>query len=167
MKNEYIVTKELTKSWAKEYHLRNKKVILLFVMLCIIAVCGLTSLILLVIFKGGWFEIYISLLLLFLAIYKLFFERFLVIARRYDLCAKTYGVTEWVRITEFIDEEILLTEHTSSIKYSYTQITGIKEKGNVVFILLNNNSTIRLYKDAFVDCSWEECKERINSKSHK
>ena len=39
----------------------------------------------------------------------------------------------------------------------------IKEKNNGVIIFLNHNTAIRLYKDAFVEGSWEECKEKINA----
>ena len=46
----------------------------------------------------------------------------------------------------------------------YHNIKKVIEKGNVVLILFNDNIAFRLYKDAFIDGSWEECKELLNSK---
>ena len=46
----------------------------------------------------------------------------------------------------------------------YENIKKIKVKNNVVMIFLNNNLAIRLYKDAFVEGSWDECKKMIDSK---
>ena len=68
-----------------------------------------------------------------------------------------------MRTIEFLDDEIVLTDHTSVSKFQYSNIEKIKEKNNVVMIFMNHNLALRLYKDAFVEGSWEECKEKINS----
>ena len=86
--------------------------------------------------------------------------------KRYKLFCTTYGVTEWMRTTEFLDDEIVLTDHTSISKFRYSNIQTIKEKNNVVMIFMNNNMALRLYKDAFVEGSWKECKERILEKKN-
>ena len=39
----------------------------------------------------------------------------------------------------------------------------IKEKNNDILIFFNNNLGLRLYKDAFVEGTWEDCKKKINS----
>ena len=61
-----------------------------------------------------------------------------------------------------MDDEIILTDHTSVSKLKYSNIEKIKEKNNVVMIFMNHNMALRLYKDAFVEGSWEECKKKIN-----
>ena len=99
----------------------------------------------------------------FVAFFKLFLARFFVWSKRYKLYSTTYGVSEWIRTTEFLDDEIILTDHTSVSKLKYSNINTIKEKSNVVMIFMNNNMALRLYKDAFVEGSWEECKEKINA----
>lgn len=166
MKNEYKMTKDLMKSWAKEYHIYGSANIKLFVIWCIIGVYGLFTLGL-CIWSDDWRNLYLSIIMIVLALYKLFFSRFVVMPKRYKMLAKTYGVTEWVRTIEFLDDEIVLTDHTTTMKTAYTQITKIKEKGNMVLIFCNNDTAIRLYKDAFVEGSWEECKKLINSKISK
>jgi hypothetical protein len=72
-------------------------------------------------------------------------------------------VTEWIRTTEFKDDEIVLTDYNSVCKLRYENIKRISENGNHVIIYFNDNLSARLYKDAFVDGIWEECKAKINA----
>ena len=163
MKNEYKITKKEMMSWAKEYHLHGTANIILFALWCVVGVIGLGLIILYSFIGGDWIDWYLSVLFLFLSIFKLFFSRFAVWAKRYKLYSTTYGVTEWMRTTEFLEDEIVLTDHTSVSKLKYSNIKKIKEKNNIVMIFMNDNMALRLYKDAFVEGSWEECKNKINS----
>ena len=160
MKNEYKVTKKLMMSWA---HLTGSADIILFVLWSIVGVGSLGRIILLSVFGGDWVNWYISILFLLLAVFKLFFSRFIVMSNRYKLLAKTYGTSEWLRTIEFTDDEIISTDHNSVVKFQYTGIKKIKETKNSVLIIFNTNLGIRLYKDAFVEGSWEECKAKIYS----
>ena len=165
MKNEYKITKDLIKSWAKEYHLHGTANIFLFILSCVVGVIGFFGLIFSVAMSLDWNIIYLYALTLIIVIFKLFIQRFIVWSKRYKLYSTTYGVTEWMRTTEFLDDEIVLTDHTSVTKFKYSNIQKIKEKGNVVMIFMNNNMALRLYKDAFVEGSWEECKRILFEKS--
>ncbi len=151
-------------SWAKEYHLSGAADIIVFVLYCVLALCGLTLLTMNILFGNDWLNWYLSILFLALAVYKLGFQRFVIWANRYKLCAQTYGVSEWIRTTEFTEDEIIFTDHTSINRFKYSNIRKIKEKNNVVMISFNTNFAIRLYKDAFVEGTWEECKELLISK---
>ena len=163
MKNQYKITKDLMKTWAKEYHLHGAANVILFILWCIFGISCVVGLILSVLLRKGWVDIYIFALFTFVAFFKLFLARFFVWSKRYKLYSTTYGVSEWIRTTEFLDDEIILTDHTSVSKLKYSNINTIKEKSNVVMIFMNNNIALRLYKDAFVEGSWEECKEKINA----
>ena len=164
MKNEYRITKDLMKSWAKEYHLHGKANIVSFTLHCVVGAMGIAGLIIAILSRSDWMMIYLSALLIFVVFFRLFFSRFIVMSKRYKMYSTTYGVAEWTRTTEFFDDEIVLTDHTSVSRLKYSNIEKIKEKGNVVFIYMNHNIALRLYKDAFVEGSWEECKKIINSK---
>ena len=144
MKNEYKITKDLIKSWAKEYHLHGTANIFLFILWCVGGVIGLFGLIFSIAMSLDWAIIYLYALMLIIAIFKLFIQRFIVWSKRYKLYSTTYGVTEWMRTTEFLDDEIVLTDHTSVTKFKYSNIQRIKEKGNVVMIFMNNNLALRL-----------------------
>ncbi len=163
MKNEYKITKDLMKSWAKEYHLHGRANIVTFAIWCVFGMIGILGLA----FSTAlnvWLGIYIYSLIVILAVFKLFIARFVVWSKRYKLYSTIYGVTEWLRTTEFLDDEIVLTDHTSVTKLKYSNIEKIKEKDNVVMIFLNHNMALRLYKDAFVEGSWEDCKKIILEK---
>ncbi len=151
-------------SWAKEYHLQSAANIILFVLWFLVGIIGLAMIILLG-FEGGgeWTDWCISVMFLLSSVFKLFFSRFFVINNRYKLLSKTYGVSEWIRATEFTDDEIVFFDHTSVTRFKYENIKKIKDKNNIVFIYFNHNMALRLYKDAFVEGSWEECKNKIDS----
>jgi len=85
-------------------------------------------------------------------------------ARRYRLAVQKYGVSEWTRSTEFGDEDIVITDHTTVQHIRYQSIRKIKEKGNAVMIYVDGNFAFRLYKDAFIKGSWEECKQLLERK---
>jgi hypothetical protein len=139
----------------------------LFILWCALGVIGLFGLPFSIAMRLDWIIIYIYALVLIIAIFKLFIQRFVVWSNRYKLYSTTYGVAEWIRTTEFLDDEIVVTDHTTVNRLKYSNIKKIKEKGNVVMILLNNNMALRLYKDAFVLGSWEECKKLILEKQAK
>ena len=164
MKNEYKVTKDLMMSWAREYYIVGAAQTVWFVMYIILGVISLILFALLFAFGGEWTQWYCAALFLILSVYQLFFSRFAIMSRRYALFSKTYGVHEWIRTTEFSEEEIVFTDHNSIARLKYENIKKIKEKGNTVMIFFNGNIALRLYKDAFVEGSWEECKELLNSK---
>ena len=165
MKNEYKITKELLRSWAKEYHIHGAANIFLFILWCVVGIIGISGLIFSIALHTDWIVVYLYALMLVIAVFKLFIQRFIIWSKRYKLYSITYGVTEWMRTTEFSDDEIVLTDHTSVTKFKYSNIQRIKEKGNVVMIFMNNNMALRLYKDAFVEGSWEECKRILFEKS--
>ena len=164
MKNEYKITKELLRSWAKEYHIHGAANIFLFILWCVVGIIGISGLIFSIALHTDWIVVYLYALMLVIAVFKLFIQRFIIWSKRYKLYSTTYGVTEWIRTTEFLDDEIVLTDHTSVSKFKYSNIQKIKEKNNVVMIFMNNNMDLRLYKDSFVEGSWDECKQMILEK---
>ena len=164
MKNEHKITKELMMSWAKEYFLFRARDIILAILWSIVGLCGFIPLMALILLGGDLIDWILSIVLIILATYKLFIGRFVYISKRYKMFAKTYGVDEWLRTIDFLEDEIVLTDHTTVNKLQYHNIKKVIEKGNVVLILMNDNIAFRLYKNAFVDGSWEECKELLNSK---
>ncbi len=165
MKNEYTITKDLIRSWAKEYHLQGGLNIFLFILWCFLGVIGIWGLIFSIALRADWFVIYLYALISVIAVFKLFIQRFIIWSKRYKLYSTTYGVTEWMRTIEFLDDEIVLTDHTSVSKFQYGNIQKIKERGNLVIIFMNHNMALRLYKDAFKTGSWEECKSMILEKT--
>jgi len=165
MKNECRITKKEMLSWGKDYSLHGLANVLLFVFWCVVLVGGTVGLVSSICLHQRWVYVYVFAIIVYIGVFKLFLQRFLVWARRYKVYATTYGVSEWIRTTEFSEEEIVITDHTSVSKLRYENITGMTEKKNVVMIFFNHNIGLRLYKDGFVEGTWEACKAMISQKT--
>jgi len=87
MKNEYKITKDLMKSWAKEYHLHGRANIVTFAIWCVFGMIGILGLAF-SIALNVWLGIYIYSLIVILAVFKLFIARFVVWAKRYKLYSR-------------------------------------------------------------------------------
>ncbi len=162
MKNEYKITRELMMSWSKS--IVGASTIVVSIMYSIFILLSAGFLVLLALIRSNdWTLWLIWLAVLLFSAYRLFFLRYYFFAKRYKILSKTYGVSEWIRTTEFKDDEIVLTDHNSVCKLKYENIRRINESGNNVIIYFNDNLTTRLYKDAFVEGTWEDCKAKINS----
>ena len=162
MKNEYKITRNLMMSWSKTIF--GTATVAFSIAYCVIIFFSVCLLGLLAFIRLTDLKLWlIGLFILVFASYRLFFLRYYFFAKRYKILSKTYGVTEWIRTTEFKDNEIVLTDHNSVCKLKYENIKRISENGNNVIIYFNDNLSARLYKDAFVDDTWEKCKEKINS----
>ena len=161
MKNEYKVTRELMMSWSKNVF--GSATSVFWVMYVITGLIGIGLLIMLSIFGGDRLSWVLACFVLLFSAYRLFFLCYYFFAKRYKMLSKTYGVKEWIRTIEFKDEEIVLTEHNSVCRMKYANIRRISENGNDIIIYFNDNLSVRLYKDTFVEGTWEECKEKINT----
>jgi hypothetical protein len=161
MKNEYTVNKELMRSWARQRNFGSGADMGLFVLWVITAVCGVAGTVKFCISSGKITDLVISLWLVGIAVYKLFFSKYFVWNKRFDQLSKSYGMSKWQRSTEFLDNEVKLSENSSSVSFKYSQIKKLKEKGNLVMLFLDNGLAVRIYKYAFVDGSWEECKKLL------
>ncbi len=160
MKNQYKITKKEMLSWIKEWRLQGATNIIWFVLWCISGATGFGSLFAMLFFDAHWIFCFLCLLgLLLCCLYAPFF----VLSNRYQMLSKAYGESEWLRIIDFTEDEIIFVEHTSVRKFGYKSIKEIKEKNKIIIIFFSNNLALRLYKDTFVEGSWEECKEKINS----
>ena len=160
MKNQYKITKKEMLSWIKEWRLQGASNIILFALWCISGATGFGALIAITFFEAHW--IFCFLFLLCLLLFILYAPLF-VLSNRYQTLSKAYGKAEWVRTTNFAEDEIVVADHTSITKFRYENIKKIKEKNTVIIIFFNNNLAIRLYKDTFIEGSWEECKQKIKS----
>ena len=164
MKNEFTINKKEMLSWARKYYFIGVANILLFIICVFLGVTGLFLLSVLISNGGEVISWCIAIASIVIPVYKLFFERFVFTMRRYSVLSKTYGVSEWHRIFEFTDDDIILTDYNSVSRYSYGNIKRILEENDVVLLILNHNIALRFYKHTFTEGTWEECKAKIESK---
>ena len=99
-----------------------------------------------------------------ITVYKAYPERIINASERYKQLAKLNGASAWGLVVDFADSEIMITEGVSTVSISYAGISKIVEKKDKYLIFLKSKNYIRIYKDAFVDCTEEECMDYIRSK---
>ncbi len=160
MKNEYKVTKQLMKSWVKSYSFRGAANIVNFIVSSVLGVVGILGLVFYIMIQD-WLYVCMSVFLISLSVFRLFIARFVVVSRNYKFLSTTYGVTEWMRTIEFLDDEIIAKDHTSVNVFNYSIISEIEEKADSVILYMSNNAALILYKDAFVEGTWQECRALI------
>lgn len=153
--NEYQVTWKLYRSWAAENMAKGTQLVMM-VIWCVIA---LLCLVLAIAAESGFKSLFFVLAAF--GIYRAFF-RILVIAKsQYRRLALSYGKENWTRRIAFEDDGITLSEGKASFHYDFSDIVNVREKGNRIWLDASDKTVLRLYKDAFVESGWEECKSRL------
>lgn len=121
---------------------------------------------------GIWFvqiclvieSIPLAIFFAFFCIYRAFFRDLLFATKQYNALAQTYKEENWLRNISFQEDMLIVTEGTLILQQPYSDIASIKEKDNKIWLVLKDKKVIRLYKDKFVDGSWEECRSFLEGK---
>lgn len=158
MKNEYRVTRQLCRTWLWE-NMRKPPMLIVFIMWVFIS---------LLVLWGMLYTPFTSLfaILEIFCLYRAFFRTLLLHRKQYNTLARTYG-ENWLRTICFEEDKLAVTEgnvSVSSLQFPYSDIASIEEKDNKVWLRLKNKFSVRLYKDKFIDASWEECRAFLAEK---
>ncbi len=150
IRNEYRVTWEIFRSWMWEN--KRKPPRLVFTIVWVLFGIAVTWL-------AAAYRFAPYLVMTFFCLYRAFLRDILAAKRQYGAMAKSYGQKDWLRSITFDEEQITLKEGNLSVNYRYSDISGIREAGNRVWLTLKDGKVIRLYKDCFVGSDWEGCRE--------
>lgn len=162
MKNEYKITKALMMSWVKDFPIFTVSTAIIYILYSIAAIIGFILLGTLLAMGGESSDYIVAILILIISLYRLFFSRIVRTVSTYNRLSSMFDATEWVQTVEFCEDKIKVTLHSSNGEYDYRQIKKVVERKNQAFVIFKNG-VLRLYKDAFVEGSWEECKEKLCS----
>ena len=154
--NEYQVTWKLYRSWVAENMTKGARLGWM-VAWCMIT---LNFLVLATVAESGFKSLFVILTVF--GIYRAFFRSFVIAKSQYRRLAQSYGKENWTRRISFEDNGIDLTEGNLSIHYAYSDIINIHEKENEIRLDASDKTVLRLYRDAFVESGWEECKSRLS-----
>ena len=160
MKNEYKVTKKLLRRWMTENMYKGVQLGMNIGW----AIFGVLCIVLLIVDAVTPTDHIIYGALLALCLYLAVLRIFPLTAVQYKRMAKTYGEENWTRTIDLGEDCITLSEGTISATYQYKDIMKIREKDNAVWLTARNRTVLRLYKDAFVDGTWEECRELLRDR---
>lgn len=158
MVNEYQMTWKIYRSWLAA-SMRKGPRLVLTILFCVMA-AGF-------VFLGILMGMPLRILYFFLTvicIYRAFFRVFWMGKGQYRRLSQINGQQNWTRTVTFEESIISVRDGNYSFQYAYPDIIGIREKGNLVCLDAANKTVIRLYKDAFIDSDWEECKEMLKSR---
>ena len=162
MKNQYKITRQLMMSWAKDFPIFTVSTAILYILYSFAALVGFFLLASLLATGGESSDYLIAILILIISLYRLFFSRIVRTVSTYNRLSNMFNSTEWVQTVEFCEDKIKVSLHNSTGEYSYSQIKKVVERRKQAFIIFKNG-VLRLYKDAFVEGSWEECKEKLTA----
>ena len=160
MKNQYKVTKKLLRLWMTENMYKGVQLGLNIGW----AVFGVLCILLLITDAETMTDYLIYGALLALSLYMAVLRIFPITSAQYKQMAKVYGEENWTRTIDFGEDCITLSEGTISASFQYKDIMSIREKGNKIWLKARNRTVLRLYKDAFVDGTWEECRELLHDR---
>ena len=162
MKNEYTVTKNMFISWAKIFYI-SKIRIFYFSLALFLLLDGLFMVYITIHTGNDIFCWIISAAFILFALYSLFFSRTRLFIKEYKRLASSVGASEWIVTVEFNDDGITESLPNSTVKYSYGDLKRYIEKEDIVLIFLNDRTPTKIYKSAFVEGSWEECKAMLDT----
>ena len=157
IKNEYRVTWKKYLEWWLESKVKPPRLIIAIVWI----VLGFVWLVLGLVLDFGTA---LYFFMVFFCFYRVAPRDILVLNRQYKSMAKSFGQEEWFRTIVFEEERVIVLEGNVTINIQYSDISEVKEKDNKVWLMLKDKKVIRMYKDSFVDSSWEECKSLIERK---
>lgn len=165
IKNEFQVTRELYMSWGKE-NMRKGSRVGFRIFWCVMTAV-LICLIVLMCILGGvrkYMYVYAVALMLYCA-YRAFFRDKALTDSQYRRNKKIFGGENWVRTIEFGEDEIISTDAAvMTVRTPYSEIVGIRDEGNKIWIDTKKNMAIRLYKDKFIGGDFENFKKFISVK---
>lgn len=160
MKNQYKVTKKLIRQWMTENMYKGVQLGLNIGW----AVFGVLCILLLITDADTMTDYLLYGALLALCLYMAVLRIFPITSVQYKQMAKVYGEENWTRTIDFGEDCITLSEGTISASFQYKDIMSIREKGNKIWLKARNRTVLRLYKDAFIDGTWEECRELLHAR---
>ena len=160
MKNQYKVTKKLLRQWMTENMYKGIQLGLNIGW----AIFGVLCILLLIIDAETVTDYLIYGALLALCLYMAVLRIFPITSVQYKQMAKVYGEENWNRTIDFSEDCITLSEGTISASFQYKDIMSIREKDNKIWLKARNRTVLRLYKDAFVDGTWEDCKALLHDR---
>lgn len=154
--NEFPVTWEVYRSWGLESALKGTRLKFAIIwILDAILMLGLS------IWSGG--NTILNVLFIY-CVYRAFFRWLVMTYFQYRALGEQYGTSSWMRRIYFEEEEIRVEECMITVKYAYSDVAKMEERGNKVWLHMKNKMVVRLYKDCFGDSSWEECRFILEQK---
>ena len=164
MKNEFQVTKDLYMSWGRE-NMRKGSRLKFRILWCITAILLICFIVLLKMAGDGRMYLYAyGVAMTVYCFYRAFFRDLVLTGSQYRRNVKIFGSENWVRTIEFKEEEIVCKDGSVTVRTPYSEIAGMRDDGNKIWLDTKKKMVIRLYKDKFIGGDFEKFKKFISVK---
>lgn len=154
IKNEYTVTWKLYRGWLFENKLKGVRLAFLlfwsFMAVVTLIISFFTNI-------PAFF-----LLLSIYCVYRAVLWDYVAGKKQYSQLAKFCGGKNWTRTITLSDADICISEGPSVIHFKNTDVVRVVEKGDKIWLIMNSNTVLRMYKSAFVEGSWDTCPMSFN-----
>lgn len=155
MKNQYLVTWELYRSWTLENSVKGIRLYMMIMWCVLLAAC---------LFMGIATYDFLFFIFAVYCAYRAFLRNMVLANKQYKMLGNRYKKKEWIRTILFEDDRITVSEEDSQMKLRYSDIVRIRERGDKIWLDMQDKSVIRLYQPAFADTDWNRCKAWIESR---
>ena len=105
----------------------------------------------------------IELLFILYAGYHLFFRRAMIAGRTYDKMAASFG-KDWTRTIDFRKDMIVISEGNYEVKYPYSEISYVKNIGDLIMLETDKTLVIHAYKNDFAEGDYPKFRRFIESR---
>lgn len=147
--NRYEVTERVYKQWIMEAKTEGIKLALMLYW-CIVAVaCLVLSAV------YGWPGLFIIVALY--AGYRGLLRDFVVEKKMYSTICSGLEGNVWIRTVTVTGETVTVDDGKTLTTYKVTEVVKVREDRFKIRVFLNNKSSLRLYKDSFVEGTADEC----------
>lgn len=159
MRNEYVVDWPLLKKWTNE-NSYSGVLLAFFIVWCVLMVATLVLAVLALLDQVYAYALFFALLAFF-CFHRAFLWNTMIAKRQYKRFVQLYKKDSWVRTIRFEEDKIIVCEEKSENILDYSDVLEIVEKEDTIHLKMPARMVIRLCKSKFIDCTWEECKNKI------
>lgn len=105
---------------------------------------------------------YLFLIFALYCIYRALFRDYAAAKALYKKAISAFDDNKWRRIITISEEGIVINDGKIAVNYKTSDIIKIVENENQIRLFMNDNTSIRLYKNSFVKGNWEDYKNILN-----
>lgn len=107
---------------------------------------------------------YLFLIFALYCVYMALFRDYVAAKAFYKKALSKYG-NRWHRIITISENDIVINDGKVVVNYKTSDIMKIVQNENQIRLFMNDNNSIRLYKNSFVEGKWEDYKNILNPTS--
>lgn len=164
MKNEFVITKKLYMEWCRENMWKGNRLKMKIVWIFTALLTVLFNVLVYISGDGRMYLYAYGVFVFLFCIYRAFFRDQVLSLAQFKRITSYLDSDEWVRTVEFGEDDIISTDGNVTVRTPYSEISGIRDEGNNIWLDTKKKGVIRLYKDKFIGGDFEKFRKLISVK---